>query len=145
MEVRRGLSPADVERRITPFLPEGVEITGAEEVPRTAPSTAQATQAFRYRISPRDVETPLVLEALTASARKFADASEWPLVRKTKHGPKEDDLKRWVQDIAVLPTCEVELTLKAVDGGTVKPEEAYRSLFGVTKDAAPFLRILKFL
>jgi radical SAM-linked protein len=118
------LSPGEVQARLGPSLPPGMEVHAAEQVELTAPSLQSQMRAAKYRALVHSQEP---IEAIRIRVQALMDAPSLPRQRHHKGKMRTYDLRPLIQTIDVEPGRAGELILtmrlQASPQGAGRPDE----------------------
>ncbi len=131
------LEPADFLARLAPAFPSGIQLIGAEPVPREWPSLQAAICAARYQV---EVETDESDEAFAARLTAFMARPEaWRERRRGKEVARYD-LRPLVRSLIYTGPCDAsagsayglgqsfETAMRAEPGATGRPDELLAEL-----------------
>jgi len=104
-------------------LPEGLRLLSAYEVPEKAPRPAAAVTAADYRLM-----FPNVLES-KEYLQKMMDAPEIMMMKKTKGGEKETDIRPDILDLTFDPIGAIMMRLSAGSARNLNPMLVAQKLF----------------
>jgi radical SAM family uncharacterized protein/radical SAM-linked protein len=122
----------DLTTRINAHLPAGLHIVAAHRASGTSWNTAAVPQ---YRI-----ERQAGFDA--QRLREFQACEQWPHTRDARRGGHCIDLKQCIQELR-LEGRALYLSVRPLDGRTVRPVEILIALFGLDDEALQAVRICK--
>jgi radical SAM-linked protein len=96
--------PADIERNLPPFLPPGISVREARQVPPGAPRISEFDLSCRYAIlpiPPHGMPEEITPERAEAAWRAFLDSREFPMTVTREGSRSEIDLKSLVTNFLV--------------------------------------------
>jgi len=96
--------PADIERKLPPFLPPGIAVREARQVPPGAPRISEFDLSCRYAIlpiPPHGMPVEITPERAEAAWRSFLDSREFPMTVTREGSRSEIDLKTLVSNFLV--------------------------------------------
>ncbi|NPU83320.1 MAG: TIGR03960 family B12-binding radical SAM protein [Syntrophaceae bacterium] len=130
--------------RINAFLPAGLEITAAEEIPPFGWSLAEQVSGFSFRIAfPRET-SPEEWDRLAGRAGEFLAAECFPVTREAKGKVTTRDVRPLVSRLLVDPAAfAVEADVAMGPAGSVRPLEILTQVLGIPKAEAARLPVLK--
>ena len=127
-------------------MPAGIEVQAARQVPEKEGSLMARVDTFVYQI-----HLPATGRVEAAGAlEKLDSAPEAPVVRRTKKGPREKDIKPFIKRLELVEEEEpkgqkaagawhLELILSAGPEGSVRPEEVLAAM-DIRADTALIVR-----
>jgi len=119
-ELHDWITPAEVQQRLTPHLPDGMSIRSTEAV---VPGKADQVDWVRYRIRLSEREAA---EA-GPKAAAFLEAENWPVQRDRKERSKTIDIRPYVLALAV-GDGQLQMQLRVTPSGTVRPSEVLQAV-----------------
>jgi len=96
--------PADIERKLPSFLPPGISVKEARQVPPGAPRISEFDLSCRYAIlpiPPHGMPEEITPERAEAAWRAFLDSREFPMTVTREGSRSEIDLKALVTNFLV--------------------------------------------
>lgn len=125
-EMSEPISGTDFGRRLGQALPAGLKVLWQRRLPAGTPHLMASVSSLSYAVQGRFAREP---------AERFFAASTWPMTRKRAKKEQLLDLRRSVAKIDANSTG-VSLTILVRPEGTPQPQEALRSIFGLTEEEA---------
>jgi len=137
-------SPTALPGRINAFLPAGLTITAAEEVPPFGWSLAEQVTGFAFRIALPPETASEEWDRLAGRSEAFLATDHFPVIRETKGKVVTRDVRPLVLRLSVNPEAlalEVEVAMSPA--GSVRPLEILTQVLGIPKAEAARLSVLK--
>jgi radical SAM-linked protein len=117
-ELREPVDPWALAARLSPALPEGIDVTGATRLADRAPALQEAVSSVEYDVTVRaagpDAGIPTTLDApvLDAVARATLACTTLPVTRSRKGRETTDDIRPALRELTVTgPDAEPVLNL----------------------------------
>ena len=148
LELERRVSLQDVRKRLNAVLPQGIEVTGAEEVSLLS-SPAPVPARAAYRVS---LDHSLSREETTLRIERALDEKELYIDQERKGKKRRIDIRALIERMELKETeinseeaghWEVELVLRNVAGRTAKPPEIIEAILGLRGESLSRCRIIK--
>lgn len=119
---------------VNPHLPEGLVITGCGSTTKNG----VVPQAIHYLVAdPATSFDPKALE-------EFLSVDEWIVTKTNKKGkPVDRDLKTFVSEIRLEDAALLSVTIRVMEGRTVRPSELLATVFAIPEERMPDMRIMK--
>ncbi len=116
-------------------LPDGLQVTGCRKIsPGARP---QEANILHYRVRTAG-------ELGDARLKMFEAASDWMVERISKKGRKKKiNLKEVVLRLTKTGPAALRMTLKAAEGGSVRPADVIQSVFNLSENAVKRAEIIK--
>lgn len=124
-------------------LPDGMRIVAAETIQRRTPSIASQITAFRYHV---DVSALIGGDgdvALRQCIAAFHDASNFPLVKRTKGKVRTVNVCHFVSDLRLHAPAILDATILHGTSGTLRPSEVLAAVLHLDAERARGLPICK--
>lgn len=143
LELERRASPQDVRKRLNAVLPQGIEITEAEEVslfssPAPIPSRAVYQVSLDHSLSRREA---------TLRIERALDEKELFIDQERKGKKRRIDIRALIERMELkeieADRLEVELVLRNAAGRAAKPPEIIEAILGLRGESLLRCRIIK--
>ncbi len=127
VELTQSMDTAEVKKRLSSQLPDGIHVSQVEEISLDKPSLMSRLESAIYRVAFTTAE-PLEEKKLKDAVDHLLNREEAVIVRRSKKKVKRFNVIPFILNIEVLPTNhkfqkEMRLHLKSGQGGSVKPLE----------------------
>jgi len=133
-----GINREEKINRINTFLPAGLKILEAEEIPFQGPSLSDMIKGYHYEISL--VGDHGIAEKIGA----FLEAESFQITREIKGKSVVRDIRPLVDTLAIDEACQnVHVTVSLRQGGGVRPLEILTRILGLDEEGAKTTRIVK--
>jgi radical SAM-linked protein len=132
------LDPVDVsalKERINAELPEGVEVTLADEIPPSEKRVHIVESRFQITLNG--------LRCKEKDLEKFLQSDYFPVVKTCKKGEHEIDVRSLVSDIALVPPDRLRLTVREREGPGLKPAEILKGIFSLSDEDLHKMEVMK--
>ncbi len=141
IEVLSTESSAEMVRRMNEVMSEGIEVVSYKRLDDSAPSAMSLVAAADYTLWFRPGKEPEDREAFFASLERFYENERIPIVKKTKKGEREVDLKPLIYRLERAKEPDGAVFMRICTGSTdnIKPElvmEAFYAYLG--RELPPF-------
>lgn len=141
IELEGRITPDEVMKRLNQTLPIGIEIIEAREIP-----------TFFNLLPPERTSYWIPLDNLFSkdeAENKIKEAlkrDSLPIAQKRKEEKRIIDVKPFIEAIELKEDSSqwgIELTIRNIEGKTVKASEVLQAIIGLEKDSEPVFRIVK--
>ncbi|HWI54738.1 MAG TPA: TIGR03936 family radical SAM-associated protein [Desulfobacteria bacterium] len=125
IELREETELGDILRRLSKALPPGIEIKQGRIVADTTPALMAMVNRASYIVL-ADVEQHIASDVLNDSVARFMEKTEVLIMKRTKKGPKEKNIRPGILYFEAQPVGnDIEFTVTTVvsNEGNVRPEE----------------------
>ena len=148
LELEGSITPREIMEQLNQTLPQGIEITEAEEVPLSFSSSSLPHWSV-YWIP---LDHLLTKEEATANIKKALDKGEFLLHQERKGKKRSVDIRPLIEKMEVKEKKEragenslwgVELTLRGGMGRTAKPSEIVGAILGLEGEPLAQCKIIK--
>jgi radical SAM-linked protein len=142
LELTAQVAPDEILQRLTPQLPQGVELLAVQENPLKTAAAADTLKAYKI-IFPLAAQPRLPDESERAhSIARFAGLATLPIRIEKKGGMLDFDLKEIIAGLELEPDGSVMLRIAASGGSLPKITDIAAALFGLDERSRKLLRIL---
>ena len=121
--------------------PAGIDIMEVSPIMINEPSLTKAAREERYRV--RVQEEGISKEDIVSSIQQFHSQEKWPILKNTKKGKKELDLKKEILAIAVDKMGEISLSISTKEARRVRAEDAVANILKLDDNQKKRLSVLK--
>jgi radical SAM-linked protein len=136
IQVPLHVSRETILERVSPQLPEGLNITGCNAVGR--PSSPGGPRRFHCTVTLKEGTFSGV------KLKEFFEKPEWPFTRKNSRGKSRTvDLRPIVKDLKLASSERAEMILEEEEGRSVRPADVLGSIFSLSEEALKLARIVK--
>jgi radical SAM-linked protein len=148
MELEGQLAPLEVMKRLNLMLPQGIEITEAEEFPLSSPPSSLFRQSA-YRIP---LDHLLSKAEVVTKIKKVLEMREFVIHQERKGKKRSVDVRPLIERLEVRENGKasgedrnwsVELVLRNEGRRTAKPSEIIGALLGLEGETLAQCRIIK--
>jgi len=148
LELEGSITPREIMERLNQTLPQGIEITEAEEVPLSF-SSSSLPHGSVYWIP---LDHLLTKEEATSNIKKALEKREFLLHQERKGKKRSVDIRPLIEKMEVKEKKEkagesslwgVELSLRGGMGRTAKPSEIIGAILGLEGEALVQCKIIK--
>jgi radical SAM-linked protein len=129
--------------RINRELPNGISIINFQQIPLNAPSLFQSVKGFKYLIELNGIGKRLSETEIEEKVKAFMEMKEVVISRITPEIKKKINVRSFVEDLEVIDSRTLKLSLRFDQNGSVRPTEVIKKVFDLDDLHVRFLRILK--
>lgn len=134
-----GKSAEEIIGRVNAFLPLGMEILDAEEIPFQHHALSDMIKGYRYEMFPAG-ESGTEDEKI----REFLDSTSFFITKNRRGKSIRRDIRPLVESLSYdRLQRSIRLTIRLREGGGVKPVEILTAVFGADAEAAGKTRIVR--
>lgn len=128
MELKTAPSSLELVRRLNAVMADGMQVLSCREVPEGKGNNAMSlVAAADYRIGFREGKEPPV--GWQEKLSQFLAQPEILVMKKTKKGEKELDIRPLIYQMELLPDQTVFLQLSAGSAANIKPELVFEAFY----------------
>jgi radical SAM family uncharacterized protein/radical SAM-linked protein len=143
IELSEAVPAAELRARLAAELPDGLELLGAVEVPRTARSIDHSVAGFRWEVDIRDLPDPPPPAVVTAAVARFRRGEALPVRKAGKRGERVVDGRHAVTAVEVVTPQRLAIEIAVGPDGTLRPSAVVAALLDLPPGALPALRTHK--
>lgn len=129
IEVLSTDSSAKMLQRINAAMTEGVEALSYKRLPDSAESAMAIVAAADYTLSFRKGYEPSNWDDFATGLTRFAQKDQILIMKKTKKGEKETDIRPWIYQLEILPGHLIKMRVAAGSVANLKPELVLQAYF----------------
>lgn len=144
IQVRNDIPADRYLQKINSYLPEGMTVTGLEEIPSYRPSLSEEIQGFQYQLELPKTSDPLSDQAIQARLDRFLAADTFSITRESKGKTIQKNIRPLVKDLHLEPgQRRIELLASCEPAGMVRPQDILLKVCDLDEPAVRMTRIIK--
>lgn len=141
IEIEEALSVDLLKSQLKAAAPAGIEITEVAVIKLNEPSLTKAASEEHYKV--KVAETDLLKEHVLSSIKHFHAEVKWPILKNTKKGKKELDLKNEILSISADDSGWISLSISTKEARRVRAEDTVASILKLDDIQKKRLSVLK--
>lgn len=129
IEVLSTDSSAKMLQQINDAMTEGVEALSYKKLPDSAEPAMAIVAAADYTMSFREGYEPSNWDDFITGLTTFIQKEQILIMKKTKKGEKETDIRPWIYQLETLPSHRIKMRVAAGSIANLKPELVLQAYF----------------